>query len=183
MARGYDYADSAAALAMAAALKRAGERGLSLRQIAKLLDYKQAVVLSHMALGRVPIPLDRAEDIAGVLDLDKAQFLRMVAEQRHPDVTWGLLATTGVVFDDAAKLAGELEAIAGVPISKLSAEHRAVLREVAGSAHPRRRWLSEHEVPVVAALRDYRPEIRESGLEDRDMQNLQALLALPRADP
>ena len=53
----YAYADSDAARMLASGLQRASEeRGLSIRQLGKLLKYKQAVVLSHMATGRVPIP-------------------------------------------------------------------------------------------------------------------------------
>ena len=36
------------------------KRDASVRQLGKNLGYSQAVVLSHMANGRVPIPLDRA---------------------------------------------------------------------------------------------------------------------------
>jgi len=180
LARGYDYANTEAALVMKAALERANaERGLSIRKIGSLLGYNQAVVLSHMALGRVPIPLDRAEDIAEVLQLDKATFLRLVAVQRHPEVNWELLAHSQGHGEDPEEVTSELELIAGMPLRLLSPEHKAVLREVVGSAHPRRRWLSEHEVPVITMLRAQRDNISELGLDEKDLAKLQSALAIP----
>lgn len=57
---GYQWADTAAAKMLLSGLERARDQmGLSVRQLAKSLGYKQAVVLSHMATGRAPIPIDR----------------------------------------------------------------------------------------------------------------------------
>ena len=180
----YPLANSRAAKMLAAALQRANEqRHLSLRQIGKLLNYKQAVVLSHMALGRAPIPIDRAEDLAEVLDLDKGTFLAAVVEQRHPEVDWSLLsgmASKG--SDEAGDLAQDLEAIVGRPIYKLTPEHRKVMREVAADAQPARRWLTIHEVPAIAILRKHRPAIGEGGLSRADRRALElALTHTPKA--
>lgn len=145
---GYQWAETAAAKTMAAALERTKvERGLSVRQLAKRLRYKQAVVLSHMANGKSPIPIDRAEDLARELDLDAKSFLRAVVEQRHPEVSWGLLADVSPT-ENGDGLAGELEAILGTSLEQLSSEQRRVMREVASEPKPERRWLSVHELPA-----------------------------------
>lgn len=148
MARdGYQWAETAAAKMMAAALERAkGERGLSVRQLAKQLGYKQAVVLSHMANGKSPIPIDRTEDLANQLDIDMRSFLRAVVEQRHPEVTWNLLA--GNLIEEVSDgLANQLEAILGSSVGQLNAEQRRVMREVASDPNAGRRWVSIHNLP------------------------------------
>lgn len=148
MARdGYQWAETAAAKMMAAALERAkGERGLSVRQLAKQLGYKQAVVLSHMANGKSPIPIDRAEELADTLYMDEKNFLRAVVEQRHPEVSWNLLAGN-LIQDVSDGLASQLEAILGTSLNQLNKEQRRVMREVAADPIPGRRWVSIHHLP------------------------------------
>ena len=122
------------------AIERAKEqRGLSVRQAAKLLGYKQAVVLSHMASGRAPIPIDRAEEIARVFEVSPPQFLSAVLEQRHPEVNWKLISDSALSSDEN-NLADELEII-------------RILREVVAEPRPSRRWLSVHELPIVERQR------------------------------
>lgn len=150
-------------------LERAKEqRGLSVRQLAKQLHYKQAVVLSHMANGRAPIPIDRAEEIAAMLEISQSKFLRAVIEQRHPEVNWQLISKpldTGC--ED--KLASELELILDAPLNTLSAEQRRVLREVAAERSPGRRWISVHELPVIEGLRSRRGRSEGSELSDAEV--------------
>lgn len=171
-------ADTAAARMLSVALKRASdERALSLRQLAKLLNYKQAVVLSHMSLGRVPIPIDRAEEIADVLDLNKAAFLRAVLEQRHPDVDWSLVTLDGKRASSAAYLVDELEAILGGSLKSLSQSQRRILREVANDPRPDRRWTTVQELPTLELIREWRPTFREVGMSEEDREALKAMLA------
>ena len=59
----YPLKETVATRMLAKALEDAArDRDLSQRQIARQLGYKGSVVLSHMALGRVPIPIDRVPD-------------------------------------------------------------------------------------------------------------------------
>lgn len=170
------FADTAAARMLAAALKRASdEQAMSLRQLAKILQYKQAVVLSHMSLGRVPIPIDSAEEIADALDMNKSAFLRAVLEQRHPDVDWALLykGNNGVAASDS--LAQELEVIFGASLSSLTASHRRIQREVVNEHRPDRRWLTVHEIAVLELIRGWRPKVREDGLSSSDYDKLKEL--------
>lgn len=153
MQNDFPLADSLAARMLAEGLERAKEnQGLSIRQIGRQLGYKQAVVLSHMASGRTPIPIDRAEDLAIMLELSVPKFLRAVVEQRHPAVDWNMLATAQAP-SALNPFAAQLEVILGIPLDELNAEQRRVLREVASDRSPGRRWLSVHEMPLVESIR------------------------------
>jgi hypothetical protein len=145
-------AESDATQMLAGALAQAfKERGLSLRKIGPLLGYKQAAVLSHMATGRVPIPIDKAEEIARVLEMNQKQFLQAVVKQRHPEVRWSLLSG----YDDLAE-EGYLDGLgAGMndADTKFNPEQRAVMKEMLADPHPRRRWLSTEEATALETLR------------------------------
>lgn len=173
----YQFADSAAARMLSQGIARArDERGISVRQLGKQLGYKQAVVLSHMASGRVPIPIDRAEDLAETLNLDKGSFLQAVVRQRYPTVAWHLLSGS-LQPSGSDNLARELEAILGAPLKNLNKEQRAVMREVAADPRPRRRWLSVHEIPAVQELREIYPNMEREGTPVGDLEALRVLAA------
>jgi hypothetical protein len=155
----YNYKDTRAAQMLAEGLRRASsERGLSVRQLGKKLHYKQAVVLSHWATGRVPIPIDRAVEVAREVGLPEREFLLAVLEQRHAEVDWKLI--TG--FND--DLIEDLEDIAGKPLATLSPEHQQVMKEVVAEVRPARRWLTVNEVPVMEAIREQLPFVRSDGM-------------------
>jgi hypothetical protein len=161
----YIYAETPAARMLRDGLRAAaGERGLSVRQIGKLLGYKQAVVLSHMASGHVPIPIDRALDIAEIVGLPGKKFLVAVLRQRHKDVNWGLITDVGDDFT------ASLEALVGGPLSQLTGEHRNILRDVVVDRNPSRRWLSLAEVPLVEAIRAEEPHLRTEGIPVRQIE-------------
>lgn len=167
----YEYKDTRAAQMLAEGLRRASaERGLSVRQLGKKLNYKQAVVLSHWATGRVPIPIDRAVEVAREVGLPEREFLLAVLEQRHSEVDWNLI--TGFQDD----LVEDLEAIAGKPLSTLPAEHQQVMKEVVAEVQPRRRWLTLSEVPVMEAIREQVPYVRSDGLPRRLVETITAAL-------
>ncbi len=175
---GYQWADSAAAKMMAAALERAKvEHGLSVRQLAKQLGYKQAVVLSHMANGKSPIPIDRAEDLADTLYMDGKSFLRAVVEQRHPEVSWNLLAGN-LIHEISDGLASQLEAILGTSLDQLNKEQRRVMREVAADPIPGRRWVSIHNLPdyqTFQAGRVPEDDVKEilEQLEEKELRGIE----------
>ena len=172
----YPLADSTAARMLSEGLARAkAEQGSSIRQIGKQMGYKTAVVLSHMALGRVPIPIDRAEELADTLKIDKASFLQAVVKQRHPHVSWGLLSDRGRTSESDG-LAHELETVLGCRLRDLSKEQRSVMREVAAEPRPRRRWLSVHELHAVEVLRETIPSMTTDGVPSSDLTAIQALL-------
>lgn len=172
----YPLADTTAARMLSEGLARAKhEQGLSIRQIGKQMGYKTAVVLSHMALGRAPIPIDRAEELAETLKIDKATFLQAVVKQRHPDVSWHLLAE-GRGSSASDNLANELEAVLGCPLKDLLNEQRAVMREVAAEPRPRRRWLTVHELHAVEVLRAAIPDMQTEGVPSADLTAIKALL-------
>ncbi len=169
----YPHADTTAARMLLSGLRRiSDESGTSIRQLAKQLGYKQAVVLSHMASGRVPIPIDRAPELAKALDLPERAFVRAVLEQRHPDVDWAMFAE-----DAADGLESDLRMIAGVDLGELSREHSRVVREAVAEPHPARRWLTVHELPIVEMLRELRPAISVDGLSSSDRRAIRHSLA------
>lgn len=163
----FPHASTRAAGMLAEGLRSASnERGLSLRMIGKKLGYRQAVVLSHMANGRVPIPLDRALDIAREVGLPAKHFLEAVLEQRHPTVEWGLLTSPGDQF------ALELETLAGKPLSSVGADYQRVLREVVRDPDPDARWLAIPEISAVELLRELFPSLRTEGISSSDREML-----------
>lgn len=161
----YPLANSEATRMLAEGLERASEeKGLSQRQLAKTLNYKTSVVLSHMALGRVPIPIDRALDFARLLNMDASRFLLAVLEQRHPDIDFARVLgataktkTTGKGGRESYTLE-ELESIAGKDLDALPVDRINVLREVVGDQNAARRWLDLSEMPVIDTLRRMHPQ-------------------------
>lgn len=172
-----DFRDTRAAQMLAEGFRRTSvERGLSQRDLAKQLGYKQSVVLSHMALGRVPIPIDRAPQLAQHLGLDEHEFLLAVLEQRHPDIPWRKFAARSASADDQS-FVGAIALIAGVPVEDLTPSQRRIMLEVAAAQNPEPRWLSVHEVPAMQLLRRLRPEISTHGLSETDERTLAAALS------
>lgn len=141
---------------------RARER-VSLRELGRRLEYKQPVVLSHMATGRVPIPIDRAIDIARVVGLPARRFLLAVLEQRHPGIDWSMLE------ESLGGFAAELETIAAKPLDELPSDAKHVLREAVTDPTPSRRWLTTAELPTVELIRHLRPSFGRDGLERTDL--------------
>jgi transcriptional regulator with XRE-family HTH domain len=163
------YANTAAARMLADGLRSAAqERGLSLREIGRRLGYKQPVVLSHMAKGRVPIPIDRAPEIAHQVGMRPDRFLEAVLHQHHPQIEWGLITGT--------------ERAAGKSVSELSAGHQQVIREVVQDQKPEERWLAIPEIAAVKLLRELFPNMRKSGLSEEDQDALRLAAALGTAE-
>jgi len=175
MENSYPLSDSPATRMLAEGLARAKEeQGLSIRQIGKQMGYKTSVVLSHMALGRVPIPIDRTEELADIIRLDRKAFLQAVIKQRHPDVSWSLLSEPGSPLG-SDNLAQELQAALGGRLTDLNREHRAVMREVAAERSPRRRWLSVHELHAVGVLRELFPHMGTEGIDPSELDRIKTL--------
>ena len=160
----YPFGNSRAAQMLRHGFQRAqAERRLSIRSIAKTLGYKQATVLSHMANGRVAVPLERATDIARAVELSPADFLLAALEQRNAEAS-DLMSGSQELVRQPHDFAFEMKAIAGVDIDQLSAEQKAVLREVVNEPHPGRRWVTLAELPTVLALREAWPGFGGGGL-------------------
>ena len=155
------------------ALRRAQANGRSQRAVAADLGYKSSVVLSHMGLGRVPIPVDRARDIAKQLSMDADAFLMAVLEQRYPDVDFRALFNMSY---SSNRTVAKLEAIAGCSLDDLPTETQAMLEEVIAARHPRRRWLSLAELSSIEFIRNLRPDSPISGLSDEDRQSIEKAL-------
>jgi transcriptional regulator with XRE-family HTH domain len=148
--------------------------GLGQREIAEKLGYKSSVVLSHMALGRVPIPIDKAPSIAKELDLDPGEFLISVLEQRHPDIAFQTLLNVSFSSD---RTVARLEAAAGCSLNDLPDETISVLEEVVAARTPKRRWLTIQEAPIMDLIRRLRPKVTTEGLDQTDRQSLAQALS------
>lgn len=170
----FPFADTMAQRLLAQGLQLVmARKGVSLRQLGKELGYKQAVVLSHMASGRVPIPIDRAVLLAEALEIDPRVFLAAVVQQRHPEVDWSLMkdgSKEGATFNLATELTG------GRSLGELTPGQRRVIREAAADGMAQSRWLTPHEVAAVDLLRELRPGIAEHGLGQGDREALRAAL-------
>jgi hypothetical protein len=173
----FPFANTRAARMLREALDRIKRlRGISVRTLGKQLGYKQATVLSHMASGRVAIPLERAPDIARAADLSPGDFLAACVEQRSAEAATLLQYQPANEDETSFGLVSELNVIAGQALDSLNEEQKSVMRKVAADARPGRRWLSEAELPIVEGLRRLRPEITEIGLTPSDRAKLEAAL-------
>jgi len=170
-----EFKETVAAQMLRTALDKAAERGVSTRAVARQLGYKATVVISHMATGRVPIPLDRAAKIAEVVGMDTRRFFLAVLEQRHPGST-AVLGAQDYAAAAPDPFAAELELLAGSSLGELPEEHKRVLRDVVSDRAPARRWLSAAELPTVLLLRRLRPGFSEHGITREDLSGIEALL-------
>lgn len=169
----YPLKDTRAQAMLEGAMKSAQASGQSQRDVAAKLGYKSSVVLSHMTAGRVPIPIDRAGDIAKALGLDPKAFLLAVLEQRFPDVDFNSLFNVAYSSD---RTVGRLEAIAGCSLDDLPVETRSMLEEVVAARNPRRRWLAPAELTVMELVRQFRPDSARSGFSEEDRQAIEKAL-------
>lgn len=149
------------------------ERGMSIRKVGKQLGYKQATVLSHMATGRVPIPLDRAMEFATQLQMPAGEFLLAALEQRVPGAAQAIKSSR---HSPASDFAAKLELIAGLPLDQLPQEHREVLMEVVAERYPRRRWLSLPALRAVLEIQGERPSFQDLGLSEADLDGVIGIL-------
>lgn len=171
----HPFAQTLAARMLAKAIHDRQLEGISLRKTAAALDYKQAVVLSHMLSGRVPIPVERAPQFAKLLGMDEREFVLAVLHQRYPEIAWDQILHSSSNYTHST-LAEALETIAGAPLDELSQQQQRVMREVAADSNADRRWLSVHEVPAIAMLRRAVPGMSTDGLSMSDMNAVEGLL-------
>jgi hypothetical protein len=163
----YPYAGSRAAKMLSDRLATAAaERWMSTRKLAKLLEIKQPSVISHLANGRLPIPVERAVPLAIALQMSAGAFLAAVLEQRFPTVDWSLLASASDAHPRSRELSW-LEHLSGVKPEQLTPEQARIIGEVARDTHPVERWIQPAEVPYLRRLRE-RSRVDELGLTEQD---------------
>lgn len=165
----HPYVDTAAAKMLSGAVERYTNlnRG-GLRALATKLGMKQATVLSHMANGRMAIPLDRAPQLALVLGMDPVNFTKLVLKQRSPEVFAVLEEEYADRTDQAmAKQLAQLEAVL-VGGDAFPPDVLRIIAEVVRDRKPDERWLAIGEVAAVRELRKLRP----AGLDEMDLHLL-----------
>src|SRR3546814_13326797 len=149
----YPYEETRATQMLATALKRAwNEKRLSQRTLAKQLGYRSSVVLSHMASGRVPIPIERVDDYAQLLEIDEGEFLLAVLEQRYPHLDFRNMGAKTVPQSEDGLLE-ELELIAGQPLSSLPPSQMNVVSESIADNTDKSRRLPLNNLSLVDVLR------------------------------
>lgn len=171
----YPLADTDAARCLRSALDRLKrERKKSLRAVARELNYKQPVTLSHMANGRMPIPVERAGEIALAVEIDSVMFTNLVLKQRYPEMSVKIDQADTAQFElsngSSAVRSGHWEG------QTLTPSQERVLREVMRDERAAERWLSPHEVGVVQLLRQLRPGLTADGLSQADIERLRSSL-------
>lgn len=159
---------------MAAALERARARGVTQRHVAEQLGYASSVVISHMASGRVPIPVERVHEIAEAVGLDPQSFLLAVLEQRFPSVD--VRSLLGAQLVSHGRVAERLGLLAGSNLDDLNEETLGVLDEVVSASQPRSRWLSLEELALVEALRRRFPDLSRRPLSADELSRLDGCL-------
>jgi len=163
----FPYAETKAAEMLRHALWELKNRHRrSARDVAKALGYKQPVVISHMASGRVAIPLEKAEAIAQETGLPTDEFLLSSIEQKIDRVRVFLKPYTASSPTFSMHFATEVADIAGTSLDDLNDEQKMVIREVASDPRPGRRWLSTSEIRLVNSLREAIPSLRDKGISE-----------------
>lgn len=171
----HPFIETRATRMVAAAIKEQQRRhGLSQRDLAKRIGYKTSVVLSHIAVGRVGVPLDRVMDFARVLEIDPVVFLIAALEQKHPDIDFR--SAMNIEVAPQSPLKAKLEAIAGCTLDDLDPELKALLEEVVGAARPRRRWLTLGETQVIDMIRSRMAETNIADFDGVDLLLLESAL-------
>lgn len=177
----FPFVDTRAALMLRSGLRRASdERGLSLRNLAKDLGYKQATVLSHMSKGRVPIPLERAVEIADVVGLPRSEFFQAVVGQKSPYAFEIMIPNREGGEGDgvtSTSFVAQLVDLAGSSLEDIGDEQKEILREVMLDQNPRRRWLSPSEVAIMQHLRRLKPGLDRKGLSPDEMKAIEKALS------
>ena len=149
------------------------KQGISQKDLAAALGHKSSVVVSHMATGRAPIPIDRSRDISDLLELDRNAFLLAVLEQRLPMLDFQSLVGSRSAADGKHEhLMNQSETIGGRPLSALPDDLLDLIKECVADKDPRSRWLSLDELPVVALIRQLRPTFRSQGLTQADQKKV-----------
>lgn len=77
------------------------ESGLTQRDIADRVGFKQPNVLTMMQQGLIRVPLNRIPALSQVLGLDQTTFLLLAIEEYHKGVYEVLCDTLGLPFSDA----------------------------------------------------------------------------------
>lgn len=171
----FPFANSRAARMLQDGLSRAKkDKGLSVRQIGVHLGYRQQVSVGHMASGRSPIPIDRAEDIAAAVDLDPAEFLEAVVWQRYPNVDWSLMKVS-TARQNKMTVEEALEAVF-IADPTITRAQRKVVKELVIKRSSAARWLSTGEFEVMEIIRSMRPNLETKKISDVDRKAIESAL-------
>ncbi|WP_298165292.1 hypothetical protein [Novosphingobium sp.] len=125
-----------------------------LRALSAKLEMRPATVFSHMSNGRMAIPLDRADQLASVLGIDRAAFCLAVLEQRAPSAYYAIDEVTGL-GSVGANIPASMRAVLQVlPAGSVKDDELVeLIRRAATSAHPLKHWIEGEEFELIADVR------------------------------
>jgi hypothetical protein len=123
--------------------------------------------LSHMATGRVGIPIDTALRLASALDIDPAEFVAAVFQQRHPEAAQKIDLQAAVTKGDTTGQRWSFMAHASD--DALSPDHVDVLQQVSDSRQPKARWASLPEAQLLQLVRRRWPD----GITNADIAKIE----------
>jgi len=169
------YAGTRAAAMLKEALARyTSQHKGGLRALAGVIGMNQATVLSHMATGRIGIPLDRVQQFAEVLDLNVEAFSLAVIEQREPAMLSLLQSVYRVETEgtDSAERAGLIREIRAAKV--LSPRQISLIRDIVRDPELSTRVVTGRESELIWKIREARP----MGPEDGEWDKLTALIDL-----
>lgn len=162
------FPGSDAAQMLAAGLKEYSSKHKGgLRGLATQLGIKQATVLSHMANGRMTIPLNRVRALAEILGLDLQSFALAVLRQRAPELS-EILAPQG---------GGEDVSFLRIDEQKIGAEKMHLIKSIIDDPKPVARRAVGREADLLDLLRERRP----LGLSEREWRQLFRLIEVVTA--
>ncbi len=161
---------AAALLRTALATYTAQHKG-GLRALSVELGMRPPTVLSHMANGRMPIPLERAGQIADALHLDRLTFCLAVLAQRAPSIATIFHAELGLSQADAPIAPTVKETIRRALQSPPSDGLIELLRRALQTPAPLEHWVDGEEFELLRAIRRETPSGLdfETSLEIRDL--------------
>lgn len=169
------YAGTRAAEMLKEALARyTSQHKGGLRALAGEFGMKQATVLSHMATGRIGIPLDRVQQFAEFLDLNVEAFSLAVIEQREPAMLSLLHSVYSVGPEEVdpparANLIREIRAA-----EELSSGQISLMRDIIKDPEMSVRVVTGRYRELISKIKEVRP----NGPDDREWDRLFGLVGL-----
>lgn len=125
-----------------------------LRALSDRLEMRPATLFSHMGNGRMAIPLDRADQLATVLGIDRAAFCLAVLEQRAPSAYHAIDDATGVGSLGSCIPATARQALKILGASSANGEALIeLMRRGASVTAPLEHWVEGEELELIVAAR------------------------------
>lgn len=154
-------------LSDAIAARRRADKA-SLRMLAAEMEMSSAM-LSHMATGRIPIPVDGAAKLADALGISRSEFVKSVLKQRFPNAMAILDDEADVGGNDGSEVTRARMMVTFYDGTPPTGDLALILDQVRTADDAQERWLTPSELPVVNMIRRLRPNFSKLGLTEVDL--------------